>query len=128
MRPETKEWIDKAEGDYHCALREMRAKSFANHDDACFHCQQCIEKYIKARLTEADRSFPKTHDLVNLLDLALPLEPLWSPLRPALTILTQYAVMFRYPGESATRAQAQEAFRHCKAIRQIIRPSLGLAR
>ena len=45
----------------------------------CFHCQQSVEKYLKARLEEAAISFPKTHDLENLLMLLLPLEPLGQP-------------------------------------------------
>jgi HEPN domain-containing protein len=34
--------------------------------DATFHCQQAVEKTIKAFLTWHDRAFRKTHDLVEL--------------------------------------------------------------
>jgi len=45
-----------------------------------FFAQQCVEKYLKARLVEAGIAFPKTHDLEALLDLVLPAEPFadWS--------------------------------------------------
>ena len=43
-----------------------------NYAAACFHAQQCVEKYIKARLIEAETPFPKTHDLSALLSLVLP--------------------------------------------------------
>ena len=50
MRVEVKEWIQKAEGDYHSAQREYRARKNPNYDAACFHAQQCVEKYLKAVL------------------------------------------------------------------------------
>ncbi len=57
MKPITLEWIDKAEGDWHSAQREYRARLRPNYDAACFHAQQCAEKYLKARLEEAVNSF-----------------------------------------------------------------------
>ena len=40
--------------------------------------------------------------------------------------LTQYAVLFRYPGETATRDDAKKAVRTAKALRTELRCSLGL--
>ena len=68
----------------------------------------------------------KTHDLAALLDLLLPLEPSWAVVRPQLDTLTSYAVVFRYPGESATREMAQTAVADAKAIRLRIRMAFGL--
>jgi HEPN domain-containing protein len=76
MKPLTREWIEKAEGDFVMAQREMRARKSPNYDGICFHCQQCIETYFKARLQEAGTVFPFTHDLGELLVLLLPIEPL----------------------------------------------------
>ena len=73
----------------------------------------------------ASKPIPKTHDLSALLDLVLPLEPLWEVFRPQLEILTSYAVVFRYPGESATRERAKTAVAHANAIRQRVRPAFG---
>jgi HEPN domain-containing protein len=50
MKPLTEEWIAKAEGDFTTAQRELRARKSPNFDAACFHTQQCIEKYLKAIL------------------------------------------------------------------------------
>ena len=69
MNPLTVEWIDKAEGDFTTALRELRARKSPNYDGACFHAQQCVEKYLKARLQESGIAFSKTHNLTVLLDL-----------------------------------------------------------
>jgi HEPN domain-containing protein len=63
MKPTTLEWIDKAEGDFVTAQMSYRARKNPNPDAACFHAQQCAEKYLKARLEEADLAVPKTHNL-----------------------------------------------------------------
>ena len=81
MKPLTREWVEKAEGDLITAARECRARKSPNYDAACFHAQQCAEKFLKARLQEADIPFGRTHNLTTLLDLLLPIEPLWEALR-----------------------------------------------
>lgn len=81
MNQLTVEWVDKAEGDFSTALRELRAKKSPNYDAACFHAQQCVEKYLKARLQEAGIVFGKTHNLTFLLDLLLSIEPEWDVFR-----------------------------------------------
>ena len=75
MKPITSEWVDKAEGDWHSAGRELRARTNPNYDAACFHAQQCAEKYLKARLQEAGVIFARTHNLIALWRLALAVEP-----------------------------------------------------
>jgi len=85
-----------------------------------------VEKYLKARLEEAGITFPFTHDLKRLVDLALPVEPLWASLRPAAVALTNYAVEARYPGRSASASEAGELLRQTGRIRELARQSLGL--
>ncbi len=126
MKPSTREWMEKAESDYQLALALSRRRRIVFHDQQCFHCQQSAEKYLKARLEEANILPLKTHDLKKLLALLLPLEPLWSALSAACASLSDFAVEFRYPGDTATARQAREALRDAKAIRREARQSLGL--
>jgi HEPN domain-containing protein len=67
MKPPTAEWVDKAEGDWNAARQLNRVRKDPNYDGVCFHCQQCVEKYLKAKLEEAGIRFPRTHDLTSLL-------------------------------------------------------------
>jgi HEPN domain-containing protein len=126
MKLLTREWVAKAEGDFNTTQRELRAKKSPNYDSACFHAQQCIEKYFKARLQESAIAFPHTHDLEALLKLALSAEPLWSALMPSAKLLTQYAVKSRYPGSWVTHSQAKDAVARCLEIRKLVRQRLGL--
>jgi HEPN domain-containing protein len=126
MKPLTREWVEKAEGDYATMEREARVRKNPNYDGLCFHAQQCTEKYLKARLCEAENEFPKTHDLVALLDLVLVVEPLWETFREQLGFLTDFAITFRYPGESANKQTAMEARKRCRSFRRVAREALGL--
>jgi HEPN domain-containing protein len=121
MKPITQEWVNKAEGDFATAQRELQVEQMPNYDAVCFHRQQCAEKYLKACLQEENLAFKRTHDLSTLLELLLPVKPNWATLRPTLDALTTYAVEFRYPGVSANQAIATQAFQDCVAVRQIIR-------
>jgi len=127
MKPLTAEWVSKAEGDYVCVSREWRARKSPNHDALCFHAQQCAAKYLKACLQEQGLPFERTHNLSALLDALLPSDPMLDALRPALLQLNVYAVAFRYPGESATRNDAQNARALCVSVRSSLRQNLGLA-
>ena len=114
MNPLTTEWVDKAEADYMSAKREYRARKVPNYDLAAFLAQQCAEKYLKARLQEADAEIERTHNLVALLDQSLPSEPLWESMRTSLSVLSNYAVAFRYPGERADKRDGER----CPSNRQ----------
>lgn len=126
MKPLATEWATKAEGDWATAQRELKARKSPNYDAACFHAQQCAEKYFKARRQEADVPFGRTHNLESLLNLVLPLEPSWTVLRPLCRSLTAFAVEFRYPGEFSDKMLARHAVTECQEIRIRVRKSLGL--
>lgn len=126
MNPLAAEWASKAEGDHASALRELRARKDPNYDAACFHAQQSVEKYLKAILQAGNIPFTKTHDLCLLLDSCIAQHPLWDSFRPELEMLTQYAVAFRYPGETATKSEARQAVDAARKFRREFRLVLNL--
>ena len=125
MKPATREWVKKAENDFETALALTRRKRLLT-ESICFHCQQCVEKYLKARLEEAGKHIPRTYDCEALLNELLPLEPLWVPWKKALARLSDYAIRVRYPGAMATEAEAKQALKDSKAVRKEVRLSLGI--
>ncbi len=124
MKPLAAERVAKAEGDLRTAERELHAPEHPNDDAACFHAQQRAEKYLEARLSESDVSFPETHDLGGLLDLVLPLEPGWEDLRAELNARSASAVEVRDPGADAEDTRAATAT--ARRVRERVRASLGL--
>ncbi|MEN7972893.1 MAG: HEPN domain-containing protein [Verrucomicrobiota bacterium] len=125
MNALVKEWVAKAEGDCTTALREYRARKSPNHDAVCFHAQQCIEKYLKAVLQKHGIPFRKIHDLEILLQSCLEIFPLWQAMQDDMELLTQYAIHFRYPGESADKVEAKSAIDAMMRCRGEIREVLG---
>ncbi len=121
------EWIAKAEADLIVALRELRARKQPSLDAIAFHSQQCIEKYLKAFLTDRLVEFPRTHDLEELLALAVESMPLWWAFNAGCQTVTKYAVKIRYPGETATRVEAREAITVAREIVRAVRSALGLS-
>jgi HEPN domain-containing protein len=126
MKPTTREWVKKAENDFKVASQILARRKGIVPDAACFFSQQCVEKYFKARLIEASIIFPRTHDLLQLLNLCASVEPLWLAYAKAVDTMSDYAVDFRYPGHSATLREAKIAFKHCRSLRGEARRSLGL--
>lgn len=61
-----------------------------------------------------------------LHQLVLPVEPGWAVLQPFLIFLNPFAFAYRYPGISATRADAKDALKNCREVRRVIRMGFGL--
>lgn len=118
MNRTVKEWIAKAEGDFFSATREIRARRRQNHDAACFHAQQCVEKLMKAFLIQSGKTFLRTHDLGTLNESVADCGVVCLATTAELRFLTRAAVTFRYPGEEATRSDARHAYRICVRLRE----------
>ena len=91
----------------------------------CFHCQQCAEKYLKALLEELGIAVAKTHDLDKLLTALQPHHRTLGSLRRGLRFLTEFAVDTRYPGNNASKRQAEAALRWVTRVRTAARTLLG---
>lgn len=126
MKASTREWVAKAEEDFLAASALNLRRKKPLWGVVCFHAQQTVEKYLKARLEEAGLGTPKTHDLLHLLSLVSPAEPLWSSFHGAFSLLISYAVQTRYPGSSATKSDAGHAIKLCRQFRKEARRALGL--
>ena len=120
------EWVDKAEGDLLTARRELAATESANYDAVCFHAQQAAEKYLKALLQQRLIKFPKTHDLVELMELAVRIDPSWEDLRDRFDALDDFSVDIRYPGAFADKPAAREALDIAQEVRKRARGLLAL--
>ena len=125
MNELTGEWVAKAEGDFATAGRELRARRLPNYDAVCFHSQQMAEKLLKAFLQEHGSAFPKTHNLIALVELCLPIDGSFEVQRDALIWLDRYAVQFRYPGESAERDEARRAYNLATQFRTFVTDKLS---
>lgn len=125
MKRMTREWLKKAEADFLLAEHIAQGQG-AFHDQLCFLCQQCVEKYLKALLEEQGQPVPRTHILHDLQHLLLPQLPSLQPFTRGLKFLNRFAVGTRYPGDNATKRQAVAAFRWARRVRAAVRSILGI--
>jgi HEPN domain-containing protein len=68
-------------------------------EDALFHCQQAMEKALKAFLTWHDVRFQKTHDLDVLVSQCSEIDETFRTWLTFANEMTKFAWAFRYPGE-----------------------------
>jgi HEPN domain-containing protein len=97
-----------------------------HHDEVCFHCQQCAEKYLKALLAELRHPVPRTHILEDLIVSFLSHHASLISLRKGARFLTRFAVATRYPGKNATKREATSALRWADKVRTAARSLLRL--
>jgi HEPN domain-containing protein len=99
----------------HALARQFRAKAESDlraagllhgggsglEDAVCFHCQQAVEKVLKAALLVAGTEPPRTHDVSYLLEVLAALRPLPGELPGLCAQVADLAVAPRYPGWDA---------------------------
>jgi HEPN domain-containing protein len=120
------DWFAKAEGDL-VAAEVLRASGADVGDSACYHAQQCAEKYLKGFLKSRAVPFKWVHDLGYLVDLCAGLDPDFSQLRELAVTLTRAAELCRYPGDEApaTDPEIAAAIAACLSIRQMVLRKIG---
>jgi HEPN domain-containing protein len=95
---DTRAWLEKAALDLRSANADLGVDP-PIFGDALFHCQQAIEKALKAFLAWHDQPFLKTHDLGELGTRCAGLEANLEPLLRRAAPLTEYAWKYRNPGD-----------------------------
>jgi len=118
-------WVARAEEDLALARSALRRKQ-PLASGACFHAQQCAEKYMKALLISQSADFPKTHDLLLLNNLCSTNGILLEIDPKHLNTLADYAIRTRYPGNDPTAEDAKEAIELAKLVRNFARKFLGI--
>jgi HEPN domain-containing protein len=118
-------WVEKAEHDLIAATHDLDLVHKGLADIVCFHCQQCVEKYLKGILVLHEIAFPKTHDLRVLLELACKHAALNLAPEEVLP-LNRYSIEGRYPGEwdPISQEEATDVLKIARQVRDKVRALL----
>ena len=103
-------WILKAEHDLGTAkITYLHLPKY--YDTIAFHCQQTVEKCIKALLIQFDTTFIRTHDLVYLISLLNENLVIEESLIDKIIALNGFSVQIRYPNEliELTKEELEQA-------------------
>jgi len=101
--------LERSDADFFCAI-------------ICFHCQQSIEKYLKAFLTCYDCHVSKTHDLQYLAILCSDFDHHFKGYD--LSDFRDYGVGIRYEDFMPNLNEAKEAVKTAKEITDYIKKKL----
>jgi HEPN domain-containing protein len=103
-------WIEKAEADLEAAERLAPSMAGGNRlrEVVGFHCQQTVEKYLKALLTFYQVEFPKTHEIERLLVLVSGANREAADALSGAKWLGPFGVDIRYPGDAAEMLPGDE--------------------
>lgn len=94
-----KEWINKADHDLGSAkLIFLHIPDY--FDTIAFHCQQAVEKYIKAILVYCEIDFQRSHNLIYLLDLLTKKIEISEERYDKAILLNGFSVQIRYPDKT----------------------------
>jgi HEPN domain-containing protein len=118
---EIKQWIIKGDHDLGTAkVTYMHIPEFS--DTVTFHCQQAVEKYLKAYLIFLSIEFRFTHDLVYLIDLINQRDSEFERFYDLVSELQGYAIEIRYPNETIflTNEKVEKAILIAKNIREFV--------
>ncbi len=92
------QWLDKADSDLD-AVEELSVHGDRFREIIAFHCQQAVEKYLKAFLVRHQVEFPKTHDIAKLVARCANIDEHLAAHLAHASVLTPYGVDARYPGD-----------------------------
>ena len=123
-------WLESALRDQQWAQFSLRG---GFHAQACFGCQQSLEKALKAVLLAYGVPFPKTHELVRLVALCGEHDARIARFEEDARNLDSYYMSTRYPDLASehdyTKEEAEEALSVVvgvlAALRPIIEKKLG---
>ncbi len=121
-----KEWIKYAEMDRETVNILMKSHN-KPYEIICYHCQQTVEKYLKACLVLYDISIIKSHDLIELNSLCEQKNKEFKTIEKECFDLTDYAVQTRYPfhkfdlTEELTKKAIQDMEKVCKFISNVLK-------
>lgn len=114
MNAAVEAWISYAHEDLEVA---QHAVLVGWYKTACFHAQQCGEKWLKALLVLHGQSPSRSHDLDFLADLLEPFVHEMGSIREATLVLTEYAVDARYPNQlSLDEDEATQAVQYAEQV------------
>jgi HEPN domain-containing protein len=124
---EIKQWITK--GDHDLGTAKVTYLHIPEYlDTVTFHCQQAVEKYLKAYLVFQSATFRYSHDLIYLLDLITQKDSSFEKIYDLVSELQGYAVEIRYPNVTIYLSNeiVEKAMTIAKNVRELVTRKMNI--
>lgn len=117
------DWIDKSER--HIKSAKILKEHDCGNDVVAFHCQQAIEKILKAYLIVKGEGIVSGHSLLYLCKLAQGHDTNYKKYLKDCGFANQYYIETRYPADSPLIVSDYEADECIKIAEEIYRYTIG---
>ena len=124
---EINQWIIK--GDHDLGTAKITYLHIPEYlDTVTFHCQQAVEKYLKAFLIFHSTSFKFSHDLIYLLEIINQFDSDFEDYYEDISELQGYAVEIRYPNETIflSNEKVEKAIQIAKNVRGLVTSKMNV--
>ena len=118
-----RKWLQRASQDLRLADIIKKDGIQGLEDAFCYICHQATEKLLKAYIVKQEKVAPRSHDLLFLLGKCKKFDASLMRITDNLTILNEYSVSSRYPGDfddKRTIEDAKEAYQCICEIKKLL--------
>lgn len=118
MNEETRKWIAQADRDFGTAVFASQSKDGPLPVTIGLHCQQSVEKLLKAYLREHEIGFSNNQYLSSLFESCIAVDQSFEDLRQDMDQLAGYSIASRYPRGEDSLEFGKEALLIVKRARE----------
>lgn len=125
---EIRKWVIK--GDHDLGTAKITYLHIPEYlDTVTFHCQQAVEKYLKAYLIFKNITFKFSHDLIYLLDIITQKDSDFESFYDTVSELQGYAVEIRYPNETIylSNEKVEKAMIIARNVRELVTRKMNIS-
>lgn len=120
------QWVKLADMDLEAARNLFAIQKPMPCEIICFHSQQAAEKILKGFLFFNNVKAPKTHNLEELCNMCIKIEPKFNGFDRELNALNRYSVFSRYPNEfELEEHDAETAIKYADKVMAFVKGLLG---
>ena len=124
-----KKWLEYSQNDYDAAV-VLESTVWPKFLEAvCYHCQQSIEKALKAVLAYYNADIPKTHNIEELSNKCKQYDASIIIERKLAQTMTRFATTSRYPDFDTLliEGDAELALKIAKQVLDMVKQTLNIA-
>jgi len=121
------EWLKIAKDDYDSALHLFNTRHPKPLEIICYHCQQAVEKSLKAFLCAKNIDTPKTHNTGLLCELCIEMDDGFTDFKEMCYDMIVFATRTRYPIQIEIEEQdAERALQQAEEIFNFVSGKVGV--
>ncbi|WP_039767446.1 MULTISPECIES: HEPN domain-containing protein [unclassified Caldicellulosiruptor] len=113
------DWIEMGKKDLRAA--QILYEHEGDNGLVCFHCQQAVEKYLKAFLLRKTGIIHEGHNLLKLCKKAMEFEPSLKEFIKDVSFINMFYIEVRYPPDEPMYVSEEDTIECLEATKKILK-------